>query len=469
VRNTSLADKLPAIAACLVGMLAGSCFAADKAGPRIELGEPVVVAESPPQYATDPSGKWWGFFQFPGLWRGDDGVLFVSVHIGADSVAGRHEPTQFYSSRDGGRSWQQVGQGADGKTPARPPESVALPDGRQVVFGERLRLDDVHGQPPEPRKDEVDLDALGVRPVAGPFRDGYTVNEYLVYRHGDIPAAGRTFPLAVRANPDAAWEPLSGSIEWPDLRQLVLTRAMWWDDAGKPEWLERPRRLKLPIPHGVLVLPDGTLLWALDSQHPEVGRRCGMVSCLASSDAGRTWTRRGTVAEGRDWTWGATEEISLARMPDGDLLCVIRTKASGEANDTHFLAAARSSDQGRTWTPLHPLAEFSVTPHLISLANGTVAVVYGRPGVHVKASADSGRTWSEAAAVIGPNEKDVLAKPLGEWWPIRHDFSCANSSVAVTGPDRFLVAYSDFRHRNAAGERCKAICVREVRVVGAGL
>ena len=42
-------------------------------------------------------------------------------------------------------------------------------------------------------------------------------------------------------------------------------------------------------------------------------------------------------------------------MPNGDLLCVVRTKASNEAADTHYLAAARSADEGRTWTRLGTL------------------------------------------------------------------------------------------------------------------
>ena len=46
-----------------------------------------------------------GFFQFPDLWRGNDGALYLAVNVGADSEAGRHEPTQFYRSADGGRNW----------------------------------------------------------------------------------------------------------------------------------------------------------------------------------------------------------------------------------------------------------------------------------------------------------------------------------------------------------------------------
>ena len=429
---------------------------------NVAMNAPVIVAVSPPQYGENPAGRWWGFFQFPDLWRGNDGVLYLAVNVGADSEAGRHEPTQFFRSDDGGRSWQPTPFAATDQSP----EIVALPDGRQVAFGRKRRIYHFSELSPDAPKDDIDMDALGVRPLSVPYRDGYRVNEYLVYRYGDIPEEQRTFPLAVRSGPGAPWQPLHGSIECSDMLVLVLIRAMWWDDAGKPEWIERPRRLKPPMPRGVLVLPDGTLLWALASQHPRVARLYGMVSCLASSDGGQTWKRRGTIADARDLSWGFTEEHALAQMPDGGLLCVVRTKAGNEARDTHYLAAARSSDQGRTWTTLPPLAEFSVTPHLLTLENGMVAVVYGRPGAHVKASADSGRTWSEAAAVVGPSEKALLAKPLDQWWAIRHDFSCSNTSVVVTGPDRFLVAYSDFQYRDAAGRRCKAICVREVLLKG---
>ncbi|MEI6971999.1 MAG: sialidase family protein [bacterium] len=348
---------------------------------KLTLSDLITVAVSPPQYGEDPAGRWWGFFQFPDLWRGNDGVLYLAVNVGADSAAGRHEPTQVFCSRDGGGTWQRVAFDATDRSP----EIITLPDGRQVAFGRERYLYHLAELSPDAGRASIDVVALGLTPVAGPFRGGYKVNEYLVYRYGDIPAACRRFPLASRASANAAWAETSGVVEYPEMRLPVLTRAMWWDDAGREEWREFPPRLKPPAPHEVTVLPDGTLLWVLESQHPEVERHCGMVSCLASCDAGRTWTRRGGIADGRAWSWGATNETSLARMPDGDLLCVIRTKNSNEAGDTHHLAAARSADEGRTWTMLPPLAEFSVTPHLLTLGNGKVAVVYGRPGVHVKA------------------------------------------------------------------------------------
>lgn len=43
--------------------------------------------------------------------------------------------------------------------------------------------------------------------------------------------------------------------------------------------------------------------------------------------------------------------------------------------------------------------------------------------------------------------------------------SCGYTGLLATGPDRFLVIYSDFQHRNEAGKIRKAIKVREVTVV----
>ena len=42
-----------------------------------------------------------------------------------------------------------------------------------------------------------------------------------------------------------------------------------------------------------------------------------------------------------------------------------------------------------------------------------------------------------------------------------NEISCGNLGAVVTGPDRFLLAYSDFQHVNERGQQCKAVLVRE--------
>jgi hypothetical protein len=85
--------------------------------------------------------------------------------------------------------------------------------------------------------------------------------------------------------------------------------------------------------------------------------------------------------------------------------------------------------------------------------------------VHVRASADSGRAWSGALSLVGPAEAELLAMSPEDRWALSGKISCSNTDVVITGADRFLVAYSDFRHLDGQGQRRKAIKVREVVVM----
>ena len=422
----------------------------DSSRVDIVLSDPVVVATSPPGETR------WGFYQFPKMWRGGDGRLYLAMHVGADSPAGRHEPTQYFASADEGISWD----GIDADRLDRSPQVYDMPDGGQVSFGWPRRVDG-------PREDMVDVVGLGLKPAAGPFGGRYRVNERIFYCWADVPAELRCFPAAERSGPGARWRHGSGAVEMPELLLTAMHRAGWWDDEGKFEWQDFPHQGPVPVPKGVVALADGTLLWPHASQNPKADRACYEVQCLASTDGGHTWRRRGAIADdvqGATWGYGFGEQ-EMALMPNGDLFCVMRTKASNEAADSHFLASTRSTDAGFTWAPVDPVAQFCVTPHLVPLRDGVVAVVYGRPGVHVKATADSARSWCPSVPVVGPDEQTLLAMALDDWWAVRHDFSCANTTVVKTGPDRFLIAYSDFEHTDDHGRRCKGIKVREA-VVG---
>lgn len=434
---------------------------ADDSLPDVQLSEPAVVATGPPGQV---GGRTWGFYQFPDLWRGADGRLYLAMNVGADSVVGRHDPTQFFTTGDEGRSWESV----DPQSVDFSPAVLELPDGSQVAFGRFRFIYHYHALAPEAEADRVTAPGLGLQPALGPIPGSYEVNEYFHYRYGDIPVESRRFPVAWRDSADAPWQRAFGDIDVPDLLVRALSRAGWWDDEGKFFWKELDQELRLPAPYdwnALEILTDGTLLWAHSTQNPAVTDRAYyQVLCLASADRGRTWRLRSIVTQDTEkatFGYGMGEQ-ALTRMPNGDLLCVMRTRASNHVDSSSFLAACRSCDEGRTWSPVEEIAPFSVTPRLLTLENGVVALVYGRPGVHVRASLDSGETWSETITVVGPPEADFLSRPRTEWWPRQHDYSCANTDVVVTGPDRFLLAYSDFEHRTSDGQPCKAIKVTEV-------
>ena len=76
----------------------------------------------------------------------------------------------------------------------------------------------------------------------------------------------------------------------------------------------------------------------------------------------------------------------------------------------------------------------------------------GRPGVQLRFSNDGkGETWSDPFEML-------------PWIDYKDQVSCGYTSLLPSGPDRFLVVYSDFRYINEAGEVRKAIKVREVIV-----
>jgi hypothetical protein len=432
--------------------------------PKITPGAPITLICSP------PGENRWGFYQFPDMWRAPRGEIYCSVNVGHDCLIGKHEPSRFFVSRDEGRSWAPVPFAQVDQSP----DVVEFSDGSQVSFGKTHYVYHLHsyGQYHQPRQ-WWDLEGLGVPAASKPIFDSYLNQEHVLYRYEDIPDAMKPIPMAFRKSKAAPWEEGSARLEAPGIFLSAVVRAWWWDEQNRHIHEDLPPRVLRPWPRwGVTVLPDDTLLWPQYVPHPDsekLNRLYCAVVLFASSDRGRTWRQRAWIANDVDQTTEgySGDEHWLQVMPNGELLCVMRTVLGDRPGCTMYLAAARSSDIGHTWTRPKEIAPFSVTPILMALKNGAAALVYGRPGVYVRTSGDSGRSWSDALPVVGPPEAELLAD---RWWDVRYDhrsdnkISCGNLGAVVTGPDRFLLAYSDFRHRNEKGEQCKAVLVREFAV-----
>ncbi len=130
---------------------------------------------------------------------------------------------------------------------------------------------------------------------------------------------------------------------------------------------------------------------------------------VRSTDRGRTWQYRATVAYdpndpnpelsigmGKYCEYCGYCEPSLALLPDGQLLCMMRTQGAQHPPDYRPMYTSWSDDEGRTWTKPIPTQPYlnNVWPTLAVLDNGVVACIYGRPGVHVVFSTDQGHTWT---------------------------------------------------------------------------
>jgi len=114
------------------------------------------------------------------------------------------------------------------------------------------------------------------------------------------------------------------------------------------------------------------------------------IYCVKSTD-GVHWTLDTLIADntcGVSGKEGPTES-ALLRLKDGRIMCVFRV--ASRAN----YGQCWSSDEGKTWTqPVAMDGVFSVQPSLAMLADGTLALAGGRPGLHLWLNADgSSLTW----------------------------------------------------------------------------
>jgi len=123
---------------------------------------------------------------------------------------------------------------------------------------------------------------------------------------------------------------------------------------------------------------------------------------VRSTDQGHTWQYLATVAYDPNdpnpelpGDYCGYCEPSLALLPDGQLLCMMRTQGTHHPPHYRPMYTSWSGDGGKTWTkpmPTRPHLK-NVWPTLAVLDHGVVACIFGRPGVYVAFSTDGGHTW----------------------------------------------------------------------------
>ena len=136
----------------------------------------------------------------------------------------------------------------------------------------------------------------------------------------------------------------------------------------------------------ILEMPDGSLLatghgnFDEDKIVPHTGagksetHYQGRVFLLSSKDDGETWEYLSTVAAPRegDPVDEGFGEPTLARLANGQLLCIMRT---GHHRPLH---ACWSSDEARTWSePVYTGLDRGCFPCLVKLGDGRLALTFG--------------------------------------------------------------------------------------------
>ncbi len=141
---------------------------------------------------------------------------------------------------------------------------------------------------------------------------------------------------------------------------------------------------------------------------------------MRSRDRGKTWDYLATVAYDPTIGYESFCEPDLLVLPDGDILCFMRTGGSGNRHTPLYLS--RSTDDGKTWSKPVPVADRGVWPNACMMKNGVIVCTYGRPDNWLMFSLDQGKTW------------------VGHF-RFHHGTSTSYNSIEEVAPNKLLVVY----------------------------
>lgn len=383
---------------------------------NVKLEEPVVV-----DVAKKPEK--WGFFQFPGIHRTKEDLLVASWNMSEDAVTSYGKGGSGIAvSRDGGKTWNH------------PTEDLTSGSGFELPNGDCIT---VH----TPKA--IKVEELQLPDSVGSNKENYGRN-FVYYKMNDLPEELQGVYLNRMVKGSNSWakehavlnDPLA--VRYTDSGWFPV---VWWGDMN--------------------LAPDETVIAGIypgfylndNNEVPPSG-----VLFYSSTDNGHTWNIQGRIPyqpdlktdpDGNKRTaLGYTEPASIL-LSNGTYLCVMRT-TDGLGDSPMYLS--HSDDMGVTWTKPSTFTKSGVLPKLLQLDNGVIVLAAGRPGMQLRFSIDGkGEKWTDPFEMLPfENSKEAV--------------SCGYPQIIPSGPDSFLIIYSDFKFKTESGEVRKAIKVRQVIV-----
>jgi hypothetical protein len=190
-----------------------------------------------------------------------------------------------------------------------------------------------------------------------------------------------------------------------------------------------------------LRLADGTYLCTLYGQFEGEN---GEAIVAGESKDGVHWTVRSLIADRSCQVPGAggPSESAICRLKDGRIMCVFRVESHMPFGQTW------SSDEGKTWTPATQMSvPFSVQPSLAVMADGTVALSGGRPGLYLWLNPDgTGRDWlgvdeGQAIDLVAHHNECHPAEPISPAKDLVGKRTTAYTEVVAVDETHLLYMY----------------------------
>lgn len=369
---------------------------------RLKLGEERIVSMAPPEVRA------WGPWQFPCLYKGEEGAIILSFHVAADDYASYGSKPGLYRSLDSGKSWEPCaargGLLADG-TRIRPANIPALPVSELSLPEPAARCRFCY------TKDAVFYD---MQEVAGDLK--------------------RWYRYAVRGGEEKL-EEIEVSAPGYLMRASdgLLIRPFFY----MPYFYRRPDGAVMAVSYHPLRRKDGeeTYFDALFFESRDEGRSFRLLSSIPFHPP-YEGLEDGENCQG--WL-----EPSLCFTGERDAFTLLRTTCRLGVRP---LFISWSHDGCKSWSRPELFDSLGVFPQCVQLANGVTLAGYGRPGFFLRALYEG--KWGERQALVKPGE-------------LSRD-TCSYCALLPIGPDRALVAYSRFNVLDGQGRPCKAIICRAV-------
>ncbi|MAE60751.1 MAG: hypothetical protein CMJ49_05270 [Planctomycetaceae bacterium] len=218
------------------------------------------------------------------------------------------------------------------------------------------------------------------------------------------------------------WRSRDGIKSWEGPRRAPLLLP---DGLLQPFSGSTPGRTKANlIVFGIIELDDGRTL--LTGSGAFRGDTVDRVILFETADRGASWSYLSSITdpspEPKDFC-----EPSFLRLPDGGILCVMRTTTSTTNTPMY---QCKSNDDGRTWSTLTAMSVTGVAPQLRLMSHGVIALSHGRVinppslGNQIIFSLDDGESWSDPTVIY-------------------HGASTGYTSMVEINPGRLLVAYDE--------------------------
>lgn len=387
---------------------------------KVKLGKPVLVAQAEQE-------EEWGYFQFPGIGRTEDGKLIASWQMNSDShKAYGNEKSGYMMSSNEGRTWKPL-------------------DKECFILGSRM----------------VKMKNGNILQVATPTSKD--VNDYIYFpkpRYSDqeqkmdyfleseLPDDFRGVYLCLRDSKGKRLKSFRGVLNDPGLLRYDINNLMpvkWWGDIKE--------------------LKDGSLVAGIYPSYYLSSTGMGLNNAITfykSNDGGSIWNTLGRIFYNADKVEVTDRQYDKIRgfseacfeiLKDSTFFCVTRS-----GFDTPMFKSF-STDGGKHWSEPEAFTSNGVKPRLLLLDNGVMVLASGRPGLQLRFCLEGdGKVWTEPIEMLPFQDENGNY----DMWGV----SCGYPRLLKVDKDTFYMVYSNFITKNGEGEYRKSIMFRKITVTG---